>query len=322
MKFFDLHVDTIWKLYKQTLDTGEHQSLLSNQLKVDQNKLIEGDYFAVCFAMFIDAYKGNSNAVCKKMIDLYKQELAKCDMLSPVNKFSDFEANSKNGKISSVLTIEEGEVLEGNIDNLQEFYDLGVKMICLTHNMNNCIGFNNYGRYIDGRPDWVTPNPKGLTEFGIQVVEKMNELGMVIDLSHISDGGFYQAIEISSKPVMCSHSNARALCGSLRNLTDDMLKKLADNGGLTGINIANSFLGGENTIELMVKQITYVKNLIGIDHIGIGTDFDGLNHEVEFANCSQMPKLLIALEKAGFTEQEIEKITYKNALRVFKANIK
>ena len=126
---------------------------------------------------------------------------------------------------------------------------------------------------------------------------------------------------------MCSHSNARTLCSHVRNLTDDMLYKLADNGGVTGMNFAPSFLNndkeqGRNTCEQVVEHVKYIKTLIGVDYIALGGDFDGLKPEFELSDCSLYPKLPKTLHFAGFTDSEIEKICYRNALRVFRDNMK
>lgn len=326
MKFFDLHCDTIWQQYKSLTKNKKHIKLTNNNLMVDQNKLIKGNYYAQCFAIYVSD-KDNAFSVCKDMIQLYYKEINQCKSLSPVLKYSDFKKNEESNKISAVLTVENGQVLQGDISHLNELYKLGVKMICLTHNQNNCIGYNNYGGFVDSKPDLLTPNTtKGLTEFGRQVVYEMNKLGIIIDLSHISDKGFYDAISLSTKPVVCSHSNVRNLCPHVRNVTKEMLKKLASNGGLIGINTCKHFLEtdnycGEQTIDCMVEHVLYVRKLIGIEHLAIGTDFDGLDHEVEFSSCKDIPKLIPALSRAGLSTTEIEKIAYKNALRVFKTNM-
>ena len=194
--------------------------------------------------------------------------------------------------------------------------------------MVNKIGYPNYGKYDEnGRPDYITPNPsQGLTDFGVELVKAMNKKGMVIDVSHISDGGFYDVIKHTTKPIMASHSNARAVCGSIRNLTDDMLYKLADNGGVTGMNYAKGFMSskgdGDQTVKWVIEHSKYIKNLIGIDHIALGSDFDGVAPDIELSDASKMGLLVEGLDGAGFTTEEIEKICYKNALRVFKENIK
>ena len=325
---FDLHCDTIWKI-SEAQEKGETISLKKSNLQIDEDKLKAGDYFAQCFAIYIPNKFSNPYERCLNDIAIYHEQLKNSDTLAPVYRYSDFETNAKNGKISAVLTMEDGcPVGNKNFDNLHELHRLGVRMICLLHNLINPIGDPNFGRYFaDGSPDRTMPNTKtGLTEFGRALVKEMNKLGMVIDVSHLSDKGFYEVVELSDKPIMASHSNARAVCGNIRNLTDDMLYKLADNGGVTGINYAKHFMcndqeQGVNTVDCSIEHIQYIKKKIGVNHIALGSDFDGINPNIELSDASKMGKLMQGLDKAGFTTEEIEKIGYKNALRVFKENM-
>ena len=154
----------------------------------------------------------------------------------------------------------------------------------------------------------------------------MNKLGIIVDTSHLSDKGFYDVIKISKKPIVASHSNARAVCGHIRNITDDMLFKLADNGGVVGINYAKQFLHnipskGVNTIECVLAHVKYIKKKIGVENIALGSDFDGIDENITLSDCSKLGELITALKKEKFTDSEIEKITYQNALRVFKENL-
>ena len=149
----------------------------------------------------------------------------------------------------------------------------------------------------------------------------MNNLGMIIDVSHLSDGGFYDVSKNSRKPFVASHSNARAISNHPRNLTDDMIRTLALSGGVMGINFEKHFLGHNNLsrIEDMLAHIQHIKNIGGIDCISLGTDFDGISNKgLEVKNIGEIEKLSMALSKNNFSEEEIEKIFYKNALRVIK----
>ena len=203
-------------------------------------------------------------------------------------------------------------------------------MMTLTWNFKNEIGHPNIDYFSitkdEIRKNGPTINTKdGLTPFGIEVVHEMNRLGMIIDCSHLSDKGFYDVIEHSTKPIVCSHSNARTVCNHPRNMTDDMLFKLKDNGGVLGMNYCHAFVReteGLATVKDIVKHINYIRDLIGIDYIGLGSDFDGIgNKDIELKDASMMSLLLDELKNQGYTEEEIDKICYKNVLRVFKANL-
>lgn len=318
----DLHCDTIWRI-DCARENNQKLSLKKSNLQIDEEGLIKGGYLAQCFAIYIPNKFENPYEKCLDTINLYYSEINSCDNIAPLYQFSDFEKNKKAGKISSILTMEDGCPIGEDISRLYNLYDLGVRMICLTHNLVNPIGHPNFGRYLpNGLPDITEPNVnEGLTEFGKFLVKKMNELGVIVDVSHLSDKGFYEVIELSEKPIVASHSNARGLCNIVRNLTDDMLYKLADNGGVMGMNFADEFLHketGKNTVEHVINHINYIKSKIGVDNIAIGSDLDGIDPNIELRYAWQMDSLIKGFEKAGFTANEIDKITYKNALRVFK----
>ena len=331
MKIIDMHCDTVMALM------GNNKTLRSSDNMIDIEKLEQGDYLLQCFAMFVP-YVSNKDEkyspfeMCNKMIDRYYIELKKnTDKIKPVFNYNDIEENIKNGVISSLLTIEEGGVCLGNIEFLRNFYRLGVRMMTLTWNFKNEIGSPNIDYFSITKEDIKKNGPTinttdGLTEFGIEVVKEMNNLGMIIDCSHLSDKGFYDCIKYSTKPLVCSHSNARSVCNHPRNLTDDMLFKLKENGGVTGINYCHDFIKSDKTIATVkdvVKHIDYIKNLIGIDYIGLGSDFDGIgNSDIELKNASMMNLLIDELSASGYTKEEIDKICYKNVLRVFKENFK
>ena len=324
---FDLHCDTLLGLHRAK-KRGEPSCFQKAALQIDEQKLIKGGYFAQCFAAFVPAAETEPYSLLSELIDVYEETVASSAVLQPVLRFSDFEKNNKAGKISSVLTMEDAAPIGNCLPRLREVFHRGVRMIGLTWNYPNAVGYPNYQNFILGKkPDLFTPETElGLTEFGKELVEEMNALGIVIDVSHLSDKGFYDVIEGSKKPIMASHSNARGLCRNVRNLTDDMLKRLAKNGGVIGMNCAKGFLcedeeRGRKTLSWLIAHMKYVKKKIGAEHIGLGSDFDGIDPNIELADASYMPRLLVEMEKAGFTSEEIEKITYQNALRVFKENM-
>lgn len=329
MKIIDMHCDTIMELMKS------EKSLRNSNNMIDLEKMQKGDYMLQCFAMFVPYVSRNNEhnyspfEYCNKMIDKYYQEIEKNkDLIKPAFNYQDIINNINENKMTALLTIEEGGVCLGNIEFLRNFYRLGVRMMTLTWNYKNEIASPNIDYFKrknnDEKPLLTINEVDGLTEFGIEVVKEMNKLGMVIDCSHLGDKGFYDVIKYSSKPIVCSHSCSRKICNHPRNMSDDMLFKLKDNGGVVGINYCKSFIKTEGdfaSIKDIVKHIVYIKDLIGIDYIGLGSDFDGISNEnIELKNAEMMGLLLKELKDNGFNDEDIDKICYKNVLRVFKEN--
>jgi len=305
----DLHCDTFLKLMKDK----ENSNLYENEFSIDIRKLKRANSLAQFFAMWIDLKKENDPMErCLEMIDKFYIELDKNPIdIALATNYDEIIKNNKEGKISAVLTIEEGGAIRGQLHNLRNYYRLGVRAITLTWNHANEIGYPNLNDEYRN---------KGLTEFGKEVVCEMNRLGMLIDVSHLSDAGFYDVVRLSEKPFIASHSNSRAMKNHFRNLTDDMIKVLSERGGVMGISVEKEFLGDSNNakIEDMIRHIKHIRNVGGIDVIAIGTDFDGCSPNSEIGNIGEMDKLREALKKNKFTEDEIDKIFYGNALRVIK----
>ena len=165
---------------------------------------------------------------------------------------------------------------------------------------------------------------KGLKPFGIAVVERMNELGMMIDVSHLSDGGFWDVLKYSKKPVVASHSNARALCNHPRNLTDDMIRALAEKGGVAGVNFYPAFVHESHkiTAENLADHVEYMYRKGGEDFVAMGTDFDGFDDgESTIIHIGQMEEVFDAIKKKGFSASQMDKIWSGNALRVIKETL-
>ena len=307
---FDLHCDTVYEIRKQAKEE-KPISLKKSNLQVDEEKLKNGDYLAQCFAMWVHANNPDPYCLCNEMIDTYYQQLEKCDSICPAFSYADILKNNSQGKISSILTMEDAGPVGEDINRIREFYDRGVRMICLLWNYENFVGY-------------PTSNMnKGITRFGIEAVKEMNKTGIIVDVSHLSDAGFYDVIEYSSKPVVASHSNSRAVCNHARNLTDDMIKKIALSGGVIGMNCAAQFLHndkekGRQTFERFAEHMKHIKRIAGCDCLALGSDFDGISPDIELCDASKMSLIASVLEKSGFTGDEIDKITHKNAMRVFK----
>ena len=245
----------------------------------DLEKLRKGNALAQFFALYIDLMdKRDPLEMCLEMLDRFYQEIeSNQEDIALARNYNELISNQQQGKISAFLTIEEGGALKGELQNLRNFYRLGVRLITLTWNFPNEIGFPNLNLEFSHR---------GLTPFGRELVDEMNRLGMLVDVSHLSDQGFEDVAQISSQPFVASHSNARTIRNHTRNLTDDMIKTLANRGGVMGINFAGMFLGNSDLsrVEDMVRHINHIKKVGGIDVISLGSDFDGISPPLEIEN--------------------------------------
>ena len=317
MNCIDLHCDSLtWKLV-------EENGFYSNpKMHIDFKRLYEGEYLMQCFAVFMYYERGDLYNNTLRYIDIFKREMEyNKNIISQVTSYKELMDNKSKHKLSALLTIEEGGVIEGSIEKLEHLYSLGVRMICLTWNFKNEIGYPNLQKNLKENDYFKIDTENGLTEFGIEVVKKMNELGMIIDTSHLSDKGFYDCIKYSKHPIIASHSNARSVQGWARNLTDDMILKLHENKGVMGMNYCPDFVSNntkENQIPDIVKHMLHIKNLGCIDNIALGSDFDGIETPIGMSDCSKTHELKKEMIKNGFTQEEVDKVFYKNFLRVFK----
>ncbi len=313
MQLIDLHCDTIW-----SIEHSENpQGLYQNDFHIDIQKLQKVNSAAQFFALFEDWHRLIKNGkkpwetILERHGILMKQLEINKEYIALATSSADLEQNTKGGKISAFVTVEGADLLEGQITRLHKLHEMGVRLITLTWNHINSVAFPTGLSEID------YPNQR-LTAFGEEVIDYMNQNGMIVDVSHLSDQGFYHIHKISKKPYIASHSNARALCNHPRNLTDEMLKIIGKDGGIVGLNFYSAFLGRSpiSTVEDIVRHITHIENKAGIDAVAIGSDFDGIDCALEIENIGQMDKLLTALQKIGYSDDKIEKIWYKNARRI------
>ncbi len=399
MKVIDMHCDTLSELLGRK-EKGETAELRQNGGHLDLLRMRESHYLVQNFAMFVmlQGYGDPWERVCA-LHRYYREELEKNkDILAPVLCYADIAENEAQGKMSSLLTVEEGGVCKGELEKLRELYRMGVRMITLTWNFDNEIGHPNYDtskkpqvRQImkewkayadatsasaDGKPASadVTPastdgkpasadatpasaegNPAyaagtaerermrreaqafmdayhhtpnltgGLTEKGREMVAEMEKLGIIPDVSHLSDAGFYDVLEVTKKPFVASHSNAREICPCVRNMTDDMIRRLAGRGGVMGLNFCADFLeekpfGEKNpgTLEAVVRHAKHIADVGGIGVLGLGSDFDGIDTNEGLPGVQSMEKLWHALHRAGFSQDGLDKIFYGNVLRVYR----
>lgn len=317
MNTFDMHCDTIYRLHFEN-KSGKN-TLAKNNLQIDIEKLKKAGALGQFFALFYDSSDKNELLLGEtpyeafmKLYNVYDNELnINSDTLGRVLTYEDIENNTKKGLISSVLTLEGGESVMGSIENLNHMYDLGLRGITLTWNNENEIGYPNKA---------VNQREFGLKAKGIEIVKEMDRLGMMVDVSHLSDGGFWDVLEHTTKPPIATHSNSRKICDHPRNLTDKMIKALANRGGVTGLNFCSAFLdkSGLCKIEDLVKHSLYIIDKGGEDFLALGSDYDGIGNELEIEDISKIHLLEDALRKGGLKSSQIEKLFYKNTLRILR----
>ncbi len=325
MKVIDMHCDTISELYYRR-EAGKAYSLLKNDCHIDLERMKKGDYCLQNFALFTELTRHERPfEYCMKLVDLFYTEIAKHeDLIGVVTCYEDIERNRKEGKMSALLTIEEGGVCQGEIAFLRNIYRLGVRMMTLTWNHKNELASPNRIWQEHGEAFFEPDTEHGLTEKGIEFVNEMEALGIIVDISHLSDAGIEDVFRYTKKPFVASHSNARTVASNPRNLTDDMIRRLSERGGVAGLNYCAAFLydwkKGDTVlsrVEHMIAHIKHMKQVGGIQCIGLGSDFDGIGGELEMKSPEDLPILEVAMKKAGFTESEIEAVFYKNVLRVY-----
>lgn len=306
----DCHCDTLTELY------NKNASLYENEQHFDIKRQIAlGGGLQFC-AIYVPTevfrYQGGLRyTLC--LLDKYNQEIKKLhengiDVLQV--RTAEDAGNVLKHKAATLLAIEEGGAIDGRLEALRCLYELGVRAMTLTWSNRNDIA--------DGINEEATGS--GLTLFGKQVVAEMNRLGMLVDVSHISTAGFWSVIETSTKPIIATHSNAKSLCSHPRNLNDEQIKALAQNGGLAGITFAGQFLEEDwrnACIESVYKHIDYMLNLIGNDdHIGFGSDFDGISHPPYNIQGVQDYKPLIEYLSKYYSDETINKITHQNVINL------
>jgi len=349
----DTHIDTAQRILIGHVDIS--QRLPDGQ--VDIPRLKEGGMRAPFFALWVPTYYKGSEAV-RRTLDLRDAMQGVFDrypdQIEMATTAGDLERIVKSGRIAAVLTLEGGHQIADDLAVLRMYQRIGIRAMTLTHFRNN--------NWADSSTDKPTHN--GLTDFGKQVVREMNRIGMIVDISHVSDKTFYDALAVTTKPVIASHSSSRAISEIPRNMTDDMLKALARNGGVVGINFGAGFVNPKDaraimaningmaaqepnltgqalddfaaqdyarenaplthasaaTIDDVVANIDHIAKVAGIDHVGIGTDFDGVGNDVPkgLEDASKMPALAAALRKKGYSEADVEKVMGANFLRVMK----
>lgn len=306
----DSHCDTAMQF-----DKGVDFQRRDPNLLVDAHKMTEGKLDAACMVAYL-AQKGRSDAelqaATQKAVDIINRLKAMVNATEGFNialNREDLLRNKFEGHKSVVLGIENGYALGKDLSNIHRFWDMGVRYLTLCHNGDNDIcdsarkSTNEHG---------------GLSDFGRTVVDELNHVGMLIDLSHAAESTFYEVLERSKRPVACTHSSARALCNHPRNLTDDQLRALAKQGGVAQATFYPGFLREDEqaTVEDAVRHILHMIHVAGIDHVGIGSDFDGDGGVPGLASAADMVHLTRRLQAEGLTDNDLRKLWGANFLRV------
>lgn len=315
MRIIDMHCDTISKIYKNPA-TGLRQ----NDFQLDLMKMKSAGYLLQNFAVFVNLDEEDCPCTaCQKQIALFQNEMEQNrDLIRPVTTYNEIMENEKQGLMSALLTIEEGQVCRGDLTILKDFFDQGVRMMTFTWNHKNTLGSPAEPLHGTARG--------GLTNLGIAFLDAMEQLGIIPDVSHLSDQGIHDVCMLAKKPFAASHSSARALCPRNRNLPDELIKEISKCGGMIGVNFYGSFLtpvpDSNNCFYSRVgdiaKHIRHIADIGGISCIGLGSDFDGIDDNIELKDCSRMEMLEHELKKSGFHQQEIEQIFFQNALNFYK----
>ena len=352
----DTHCDTPMEFSEPGFDLG----VRSLDGCVDFPKMVEGGLHAEFFAVFTGQGPRNDstfNIVHQKALDIFNaihRNLEKNSSMAEIATTPDDAYRlKKEGKIAAFIGVENGYPIGKDISRVKQYYDLGARYITLAHTKNNDI--------CDSSTDPSGAENDGLSQFGTKVVKEMNRLGMMVDISHISDKSFFEVLKVTNAPVIASHSSCRALCGSPRNLSDDMLLALKENGGVIQICILGNYLktpepnpeldsklkdlknkyGDYNvlpdstkkliskeykniqktfekpaTVKDVVDHIDHVVQVIGVDYVGIGTDFDGGGGVDGCRTASDMKNITIELLRRGYSKADITKIWGGNVMRV------
>jgi membrane dipeptidase len=324
----DTHNDTIGNMMagpaSQLRDFSLKRALgeRSDEGQIDIPRIKEGGVDCLVFAMCVSnpTYRARRLRRLLQMLDVFYSEVEKnSDQIALTTTFQEILDTVKEGKIAAVISVEGGEALEGDIGVLRVMYKLGVRMLTLTHFPRNELG--------DGSRD---DSGSHLTDFGIAVLEEMNKLGMIVDVSHLNETGFWDVMEKTDNPVIASHSNCKEFSDHHRNLTSEQIKALVKKEGVMNLSYCGGFIKqgvtrdnlNEVGLDEWLNHVDYLVNLVGSNHIGLGSDFDGGCGFSGMDDVTKVPKVTRGLMTRGYSDEDIEKILGRNNLRVFKHVLK
>jgi len=303
----DLHCDTLLDLHAARRTLAQR----STRGHVDLPRLRAGGVDVQVFAAFVAPGRGAwGSGRARELIQTFHATVrANARQITHVTTVEQIEHAQREGKVAAVLSIENGgDALDGDVRRVDEFYRQGVRMIGLTWNASNALGDGALGR-----------QHGGLTVLGRAVFQRMEELGIIVDVSHLSAAAFWDALRSTRGPIIASHSNAAALRGHPRNLSDDQLRAIAARRGIAGANFYGGFLGA-STLERVLDHIDHMVRVAGVDYVALGSDYDGIPQApTGLEDVSKLPNLTAGLQRRGYSAENIHKILGGNALRVFRA---
>lgn len=303
-KILDAHADTMGKI----LEKGERFADNTGEVRPDRMRQYEG--YVQVFAAWVDAAKPNPTAQGMEIADVFYRETKK-NGITVIRDGKSLADTLENGRLGAILALEDGAALAGSLGVLRMLYALGFRIITLCWNGENELG--------DGA---VNSRGRGLKTFGKKAVKEMEGLGMVVDVSHLSEKGFWDVAEITEHPFIASHSNAKAICDHPRNLSDEQIREIAKCGGTVGVNLYPAFLTprGEADVTDVIRHIEHILAVGGENAVGIGTDFDGISSLTRgLEHPGLLGNLLDTLRGLGYGDTLLKKLAYGNFARVFSA---
>ncbi len=300
-KVIDAHCDTAGEILKR------NEALYTNERHVSLERIQCFDSYVQFFAAWVSQNEPQPFLCAEQKLKNLKKEIEKNkNVIEEVRSYSEILSVIERNKCGAILALEDGRSLEGKRENLYRFYDMGVRAVCLAWNDDN--------ELTDGI---ASERGGGLTAFGKEILREMNRLHMIADVSHITEKGFWDVAELSNSPFMASHSNCKAICGHRRNLTDEQIDAVIDKCGFIGINLYSDFLSddGEAEIGTILKHTEHILELGGEDILGLGSDFDGMEHlPAGMYHAGDYMKLFDEMQKIGYSDVLIDKISHKNML--------
>lgn len=303
IKYADMHCDTLTECF----DKG--YSISGCNLQTDKQKLKSSGCAAQCFAIFTQG--AGAARRFKDYLDFFKARLSSC----AVSRAEDIRRGISSGETQAILTVENLGFVE-DLSKIESLAAAGVKMASLVWNYENAFAYPNL-IFKGAIPVFTARESRGLKPLGRQAVELLDENGIIVDISHLSDGGAEEILEGRKIPLVASHSNAAEICDVSRNLTDLQIKKIADCGGVVGVNFCKDFLGEGDTFGCVLKHVGHIVKVGGEDTVALGSDFDGIPAPPDLENCTRVPALIDYLYENGIPHRVLEKLCYKNFLRVF-----